>query len=785
MRRKTILLCLLVGITFQNVFPQLRLNEWVLKNSNGIEDSDGDHSDWVELYNGGIESLNLAGFGLSDSPAEPYRWVFPAITIQPGEFLLVFCSDKDRFQPELHTNFKLSDDDELVLTDPIGNTVQSVPLSEIPYDVSQGSIVDGSTDLKEFYQPTPGSTNLDGLLYNRIDLSHQPGFHPGPFQLSLSGSENHEIRYTLDGSEPTISDSLFSSAIDMTDRSLEPLNLSSIPTTAPNLGSHLLWETPEPQQFKGTVLRLRSFHNGQPTSHIVSASYFVHPLKNERYSLPVVSIISDSLSLFDYDTGIYVPGIHHDIDPDGGNVWGTGNYHQTGDEWERLAHVQLFSNSGEIELDQQIGLRIHGSGSTAMPQKSLRLYAREAYGEAKMDDEVFPELEKDEFDVVVLRNMGQDFITGVAQDVLANRLIHNMYQFKSADRPAICFINGEYWGIQNLRERFDKHYLSTFHELHEDSVDIIENYYGAASQGDGVAFSELYSFIESNDLSIESNFEVVASKMHIADFIDNTLMRIYLGCYDWPGNNVRMWRERSETGKFRWLLLDNDGCLGNASFNSLQHATEPNGPSWPNPPESTLFLRKLLENNGFKQQFISRMAHLLNTSFDRLTVGMRLTELYETYLPEYDEHHSRWKALDENTTLTDKYEEVMNVVRTRSCHVREHFLSFFNLQESEFPFDCDSSDLFLSNPTIRQKELELLVYPNPNTGSFYVKLPTYMNGNTSVELIDSRGASVLMNRSVGATSGFMQLNFEHLSAGIYLLRISDPQRSERVRVVIQ
>lgn len=784
-RTSSIILSFFLVLTFHNVLAQINLNEWVLENSTGIADADGDHSDWVELYNSSSTAVELNGYGLSDAPAEPYKWVFPSITMQPGEFLLVFCSDKNQFIPELHTNFKLSDEDVLVLTDPLGNTVQSIELEELPYNVSQGGVIDGSTELKQFYVPTPNGSNLDGIPYNQIALSRQPGFHAEAFQLSVSGSEPHEIRYTTDGSEPQATDSLFPAVLSIQDRSSEPLDLSSIPTTAPNAGPLVLWEIPEPNQFKGTVLRLRSFNNGAPSSHIVTASYFIHPSEYGRYSLPVVSIVTDSLNLFDYDTGIYVPGLHHDLDPEGGGVWGTGNFHQSGDEWERVAHVQLFGEDGDIELNQQIGIRIHGTGSRALPQKSLRFYAREIYGEPKMEHEIFKNIGKDEFDVLVLRNMGQDFVTGVAQDVLANRLIDNMYQFKLADRPVISFINGEYWGIQNLRERFDKHYLSAYHELNEDSIDIIDSYYGGVSQGDNVAYFELYNFIADNDLSNESNYEFVEERMHIPDFIDNTLTRIYLGCYDWPGNNIRIWRERSPEGKFRWLLLDNDGCLGNADFNSLEHATDPNSTSWPNPQESTLFLRKLLENEEFKQQFISRMAHLLSTTFDRLRVGVHLTDLFNTYQPEYDEHDSRWKAMPDNTTLHASYDRIMDVVKTRSCHVREHFINYFNLQESEFPYPCDSTDLFLTTNSGVKGGSSLLIYPNPNNGLFQLTIPTDLEGKVYLEIMDVSGSTVYKSSIDKAAGDAIEVNTQQLAAGIYVLQLNDGYVSKRTKMVIQ
>ncbi len=174
-RTSSIILSFFLALTFHNVFAQINLNEWVLENSTGIADADGDHSDWVELYNSSSTAVDLNGYGLSDAPAEPYKWVFPSLTMQPGEFLLVFCSDKNQFIPELHTNFKLSDEDVLVLTDPLGNTVQSIELEELPYNVSQGGVIDGSTELKQFYIPTPNDSILTMFRTAKL-LSHQPGF---------------------------------------------------------------------------------------------------------------------------------------------------------------------------------------------------------------------------------------------------------------------------------------------------------------------------------------------------------------------------------------------------------------------------------------------------------------------------------------------------------------------------------------------------------------------------------------------------------------------------------
>jgi hypothetical protein len=90
--------------------PKLIFSEIMSVNLATLADEDGDYEDWIEIYNPGDYAVNLEGYGLSDREEEPYRWKFPRVTIEPGEHLVVFASDKDRADPEsgeLHTNFKI------------------------------------------------------------------------------------------------------------------------------------------------------------------------------------------------------------------------------------------------------------------------------------------------------------------------------------------------------------------------------------------------------------------------------------------------------------------------------------------------------------------------------------------------------------------------------------------------------------------------------------------------------------------------------------------------------
>jgi hypothetical protein len=88
------------------------ISEFVANNNTGHVDDDGDRGDWIELYNNGSTVENLSGWRLTDDAADPTKWVFPGVTLEPKGFLIVFASSKDRTNSAaaLHTNFKLSAD---------------------------------------------------------------------------------------------------------------------------------------------------------------------------------------------------------------------------------------------------------------------------------------------------------------------------------------------------------------------------------------------------------------------------------------------------------------------------------------------------------------------------------------------------------------------------------------------------------------------------------------------------------------------------------------------------
>jgi len=191
-----------------SVNAQVVLNEIQASNGATIADEDGDYEDWVELHNAGSSPVDLTGYGLSDDYDQPFRWTFPSVSIDPGEFLLVWASGKDRASAgsPLHTNFSISAaGEEVILTDPDGTRVDEHSPRSIPRDHSYGRVPDGSGNWFYFTDPTPGEPNntqaYDELLSPPV-FSYTEGLYDEPIYLELSSDEDADIYFTTNGSEP-------------------------------------------------------------------------------------------------------------------------------------------------------------------------------------------------------------------------------------------------------------------------------------------------------------------------------------------------------------------------------------------------------------------------------------------------------------------------------------------------------------------------------------------------------------------------------------------------------
>jgi hypothetical protein len=383
------------------------------------------------------------------------------------------------------------------------------------------------------------------------------------------------------------------------------------------------------QLTSNTVVRARWFQPGAVSSRTVTASYLVVP----QGTLPVISLVTSPANLFDEQTGVYVrgPRASRFVPFPGANFW---------QDWERPVHVEFYEPSGQLGFSLDGGIKIHGGFTRSIPQKSFGLLARRKYGDGAMRYPVFPDVQANAYESLVLRNGGNDWASTLFRDPFIQSLGADLGVDHQAARPVTVYLNGQYWGVYTLQEHLDSHYLATHHGVAAEGADIIDGG-TVVDAGDRRHYDALVEFVTNHDLRDPANLAQVATLMDLASFRAYQITEVFSDNTDWPLNNVLAWRPRTPGGRWRWLLKDMDGGFDivgkGAGRDALAIAMAEGEYS-----TVTLLLRKLLQNDSFRQQFASDFADALNTVFKPEAVLRRMNDLQAQWAPEIERHLARW-----------------------------------------------------------------------------------------------------------------------------------------------
>ena len=575
-------------------------------------------------------------------------------------------------------------------------------------------------------------------------FSASGGFYEDVLQLELFNfNPQYHIRYTTNGNRPTAQSPCYSEPLLLNEALYSHSDIYTIQMSA----EHLVYVPNSVQHC--IVIRAAVFdENDSCVSGVATQSYFISALGCDTHGLPVVSLCADSLDLFGYEQGILVPGVYYNpLDPE----W-SGNYYQSGRDWERLVNMEFYEPDNNTGINQLTGLRTHGGNARRGPQKGLKVYAREEYGAKRFRHKFFKSIPNNSFKHLVLKPFVDEWFWAGIENNICQRMARDVNVESLATRPAVLFLNGEYWGIYTVCERPDAHYIEDHFGYDDEEINLIGKWNGLSENGDNSGFLQMMAWLEDADLSDETNYEHLCSLIDIDCFIDYYCLELFIANADWPVNNMRCYQFHDK--KWRWIFYDGDNGLQDMNFDVFENATSTLNPGWPNDLKSTLMFRRLLENPEFRARFQTRLATLMEGSFGyENTQGyleaeatlVRAEVPYQAARFNRPGHIQQWEYL---VAIQD------NFLRNRVDNMKDRIADFFH-SVNEF-----GGDLFYS-------------YPNPSSGEIYLYVDMDCMSASEIAIYDLMGRKVFATPyQFSAETSRITLN-PSLSAGVYILKVGN------------
>ena len=568
-------------------------------------------------------------------------------------------------------------------------------------------------------------------------LSHTPEFtrtsgcYDGEFVLKITENEGLTYYYTLDGSNPLDTGMAYmyddSEGIAVCNRTGDANVVNAVPTALYDAANVKVGtdkksfvttsQNPSDDAIdKCTVVRVIGVDAQGNATKCVTATYFVGNIEDHVQgvtessaaaasagmgeSLAIISITGNYDDFFDYDTGIYVKGRLYDEAIEELLAAGTrletdtsrriaANYNQKGRDWERQVHIDFFESDGTettLVLSQDCGIRIQGNYSRSDLQKGFRLYARSEYGSKNFKYAVFGDAVTDDtgetlgkYKSLILRNGGNcAFTTKWSADYWAY-MSKGLDVESQASRPAVVYLNGEYWGLYVLEENYSKDYFADKHGVDKDSVVLYKGDAEALKLGykldlgdlpEGVTAENFYFRGLLNFFAAHDSCESEEDYEELCRYVDPDSVRDYFAAeiwinnkWDWPGKNWSMWKVASigeqhgiaaatvaddggneyADGRWRFCFYDMEfggvSGSGDARTNTIK---DDNYKTYglldmdtDNP--AVLCFAYCMTNAGFREDFYARLRELGNSFYMKAKAEAVLNNFGDIYAPLYDQ----------------------------------------------------------------------------------------------------------------------------------------------------
>lgn len=591
----------------------------VMSSSTGVETPYGKSSyDWIELYNAAAVPVSLDGWWLSDNPNHPRKCQLSNVTIPAGGYLVVFASgltaSPSGRSDITHVPMRLSAlGDTVLLSDPSGNLVDKLVVPQLETDVSYGRDFDHG-GLFYYTETTAGAKNAAGFSGYAAQpaMDKAGGTYTQQVTVTLSAPEGTTIRYTTDGSEPTETN-----GFDY----VGPITLT-----------------------ENASLRARGFQDGLRPSNITTATF----LLNVYHSLPIICLTCDPDDLYNDEDGILALGTEETFDHN--PPFDDATY------WKKVPHAgnfEYFTSEGVSELNQGVELQLNGQYSLDQAQKSWRVTAKAKYGSDAFEYAFFDDRPYTSYHSIILRNGGQDGkytrIVDALQSVIVDWTGSDV--FHMAYEPVIVYLNGQYWGHYNLRERISKYSLAAYEGWSDpEKIDIIKGN-NQVLNGTYSNYKALKTFVKGHDLAEDAEaLQTVLDWVDVDNYFDFMIFQIYFGNSD--AGNIKFYRRQAEGEKWRWCLFDLDWGYFMSNRNGCKIWLDPKG-AGDKDFENWLILA-LLDVPEMKDKFFTRFGQLFQEYLsDTDRIWAQAEAMAAEIQPELLFHYNRWSS-ENNSWITEE-----------------------------------------------------------------------------------------------------------------------------------
>ena len=646
MKQNLLLLFALCGFSYTHAQDNkngLVINEIMQSNVECIMDDIHEFPDsWVELYNASGEDINLKDYKISNKNKEKKAWQLPDKALKKGEYIIIYCDKEGKKDNRLHADFRLESgkDCALYLFNKDKEVIDSLPsgMKKMPApDVAFGRKTDGADEWGYQLTPTPGKANTGDICDNKHILGAPVFSEKGrvtsnnetiKLELSLpeGAPEGAYITYTTNGDEPKA---------DVTSTCKKY-------TTAFNIT-------------KTTVIRAKVFCDGWLSPMSTAQSYIFHPRK---MTIPIFSVQTDDRYL------------------NGGNYMGLFKYNTSKEDkkthdWRRPVNIEFFPVEGEESAFNQLGeTRIQGGQSRSNALKSMVFYANKRFDpdHKRYSYEFFPDQKPGikEFKSFSLRDGGNDFSDLYFRDLIIQRTMASHVDLDwQAGHSAVLYINGEYMGMLNIRERSNEDNIYSNYdgledldmvEISHEKVNNVDKFIEEYKEGDSLFYNGFKEFYSQKGHTLAEYEEW----LDVSEYLNVMVMNLFYGNLDFPGNNLVFWRPNDDAKdcplpkRFRVIVKDTDFGIGlynrSNDVNALGMIYNPSQyqDNWAFTEPATRLFKNMMENEDMRQMFIDKSCVYMGDFMNAEGTGEIMDLILEEALEEFVAHRNKYNSWGNN-----------------------------------------------------------------------------------------------------------------------------------------